>query len=168
MTKKKISIFFIYIFVITLISLFAMSIFYPLKFNILLDDSLIYIKTDFVLNSLEFLILSLFVFLGLIKSLEILLSFIKPKYEFHSYTSDNFKDIPWKWSWDGKEVVDLWCYCPKCDTELIHENDYLLYKTSFSCVQCEKELLSLKSDNINYILAGIKKEIKRISIKKFL
>lgn len=159
--------FFLYVFIIVLIGIFSLSIFAPEVFKNMINELELFLDKNFIISSIELIVFSLFSFIGLIKCLELLLSLFKTKYAFHSYKEDNFKNITWKWTWEGKEILDLWCHCPSCNTELTHASDHLLYKTSFSCVQCEKELLNLEGDNLNYILAGIKKEIKRISIKNY-
>lgn len=167
MNKKRVLNFFIYVLIVVFILIIALKIFKPLLFNTILENIEIFSDKSFTISSFELILFSLFSLLGFFKCFELISSMFKTKYSFHSYKEDNFKNILWKWSWSEKDVLDLWCYCPTCQTELTHESDHLLYKTKFSCVECEKELLSLEGDNLNYILAGIKKEIKRISIKKY-
>lgn len=167
MNKNKVLKSFVYVLILLCICILALKFLKPLLFNTMLQSLESFLDKNFIISSWELIVFSLFSLIGLFKCFEVVFSSFKTKYSFHSYKEDNFKDIPWKWSWNEKEVLDLWCYCPACNIELTHESDHLLYKTNFSCIQCEKELLSLQGDNLNYILAGIKKEIKRISIKKY-
>ena len=50
------------------------------------------------------------------------------------YTSDTIYGVSWRWSWNGKVIVNLWTACQKCDAELVPRNSYAT--TELICEPC--------------------------------
>ncbi len=84
-----------------------------------------------------------------------------------SYISDEIYDVNWRWKWRGNEIVNLWCYCPKCDGTLIYDDNncdhaFCDRQTKFICENCDRETIStIKGGNKRYTLNMIKREIRR-------
>jgi len=90
--------------------------------------------------------------------------FLKPAYFY--YVEDTFYKITWKWRWKKSAVVELYCFCPKCDEKLVYDdtscNDRfsLNKETKFICEKCHLSS-SLSGGNISYSLNIIEREINR-------
>jgi hypothetical protein len=88
---------------------------------------------------------------------------IYKKLTYRSYTEDNILGVKWRWSWKGKVVSGLRCYCPRCDVELsdkYEEPHIMVYrpgsKVYFVCENCgrDKDLLTGQIDIYNPIDAA--------------
>ena len=56
---------------------------------------------------------------------------------FRSYTEDYFDGVRWRWSWRGNQISNLWCFCPRCDAELVHNDSF--GQTDFICERCPSD-----------------------------
>ncbi len=92
---------------------------------------------------------------------------MKPKYyRFRELIA--FK-VLWKWKYKRGDVVDLWCYCPRCQTSLMVDdencrlNESLQNKiTYFICNNCgENEVGRVVGGDRRYALSLVKREIWR-------
>jgi hypothetical protein len=89
--------------------------------------------------------------------------------EFQSYRTDHLYGAKWRWSWQGREVTNLWCFCPSCDSELVYDDsscrDVLRReepRTDFFCEHCgHTQVASIKGGNRGYALSAITREIRR-------
>lgn len=92
--------------------------------------------------------------------------FVKPREaKVTSYKQDMFLDIIWRWSYQRKEPVDPWCFCPDCKTELIYnytgsrENQ----ETELFCETCNVAKLRHDGDTkylMNRVLRLIERKIR--------
>ena len=83
------------------------------------------------------LVLSLLALFGLVKGL-----FQGEKKEqqvarpaFQNYTEDSFDGVRWRWR--GNQIDDLWCFCPRCDAQLVFREGY--GETDFICERCPSD-----------------------------
>ena len=53
---------------------------------------------------------------------------------FQNYTEDSFDGVRWRWRWRGNQVDNLWCFCPRCDAQLVYREGY--GETDFICERC--------------------------------
>ena len=113
-----------------------------------------------VLSTQSFLIISISVilFMGIIF---LIINKLVKKPDYFYYTEDNLYGAIWKWYWKKDQITDLWCHCPKCDENLLYENDDILNKTYFLCPKCEIEVGSIGGGNNNNALSIVEREIKR-------
>lgn len=83
-----------------------------------------------------FLIIGLFALVGFVVLCVIFLFQIKPENEpaYRSYIEDMLCGAKWRWSWNGNEISNLWCFCPSCDAQLIPKEHY--ESTDFICERC--------------------------------
>jgi hypothetical protein len=115
------------------------------------------------------LILLLLAFPSLIK----LFTAIKRKKEpgvFDLYRRDNLFGAIWEWSYNGNQILNIWCLCPICQSELIyeeHRQSRLLTKhddepdnTKFICEKCQEVRVKLNGLT-PYALGTVKREIHR-------
>lgn len=88
------------------------------------------------------------------------------------YTEDIIYNIKWKWRWAGKNVVNLQCFCPDCNEELLYDDttsNYILSvsKIDFICDKCHRIVGSIHNENRKHrSQMNVKKEIERIINKK--
>ena len=86
-----------------------------------------------------FLIIGLFALVGLALLCVILWFRIKPEIEpkYKKYTEDMLYGAKWRWSWQGNEISNLWCFCPICDAQLVYSEGYA--ETYFICERCSPD-----------------------------
>jgi len=86
-----------------------------------------------------------------------------------TYTTDHLYGANWRWTWQGREVQNLWCFCPSCDSELVYDDsscrDVLREsepRTEFICEHCgHNRVSSIKGGNKAYALSAVQREIRR-------
>ena len=78
------------------------------------------------------LIIGLFALASFVRLLAVLRPQNEPAYR--KYTEDMIDGTKWHWSWDGDKIVNLWCFCPSCDAELIPNKFF--DETHFICERC--------------------------------
>lgn len=104
----------------------------------------------------------------------LIIKIIEPKYKM--YKQDKFYNMFWKWKYKGDKIVDLWCYCPNCNS-MLHVDDENCRTTSnlgekitfFVCNECgEREVGRIVGGDRNYALKMVKREIlAKIRLKTF-
>lgn len=74
----------------------------------------------------------------------------------------------WRWSWSGNGVLDLWCYCPRCDGTLVYDDSSCQthypehHKTDFICENCNREVVgTISGGGWRYAISVIEREIDR-------
>ena len=82
-----------------------------------------------------FLIIGFFALVGLAKICVVLWPENEPAYR--NYTEDMLYGAKWRWSWNGGELSNLWCFCPNCDAQLIPREGY--GSTDFICERCSPD-----------------------------
>ena len=90
---------------------------------------------------------------------------------FQSYTEDSFDGVRWRWGWRGNQVDNLWCFCPRCDAQLVFHEGY--GKTEFICERCPSDgtldsfgslgrvVTTVSGGDRQYAFARAKREIDR-------
>ena len=112
-----------------------------------------------------FLIIGLFALVGLVGLFVGLWPRNEPTYR--SYTEDMLYGAKWRWSWIGREISSLWCYCPRCDAELVYSEDYVRAITDFICARCPPErsrgrvVATVEGGDKDYAVNATKREIRR-------
>ena len=95
------------------------------------------------------------------------LVFPKVKPEFLEYTEDLIYGAKWRWHWAGNQVSNLWCYCPRCDAQLVYDDTSVrMYmeksKTDFICERCNNQVVaSISGGAKNYAVGAAEREILR-------
>lgn len=87
--------------------------------------------------------------------------FFMAKEDFYKYTQDDLYNVPWRWEWKKKDIINLKCHCPQCDEVLVYENDYLLHKTYFLCPSCDSQKAVIGGGDSKYAFGIVKREINR-------
>ncbi|MCT7911387.1 hypothetical protein N5912_06075 [Arcobacter lacus] len=112
------------------------------------------------------LIISILAFISVIKFL--LLFTNNKKAEYTKYVKDSIYDATWRWNWKKDGIVDLQCYCSKCDSMLIYDESscYTRYtdviKTDFICEKCDSQIItSIHGGNKKHAINTVKREIQR-------
>lgn len=91
-----------------------------------------------------------------------------------NYTEDIIYNIKWTWSYRGKDIINLQCFCPTCNEELIYDDTSSNYtlsvsKIDFICENCHRVVGSFHNDNRkNRSHFNVKKEIERVINKNAL
>lgn len=81
---------------------------------------------------------------------------------YAAYTEDIIHGAKWRWHWYGGEISNLWCYCPRCDSELVYDHGYNHGKTNFICEHCEHSVIaSIVGGDKDYALSAVQREIRR-------
>ena len=88
---------------------------------------------------------------------------------FASYVEDHIFGAKWRWSWVAGEVSNLWCFCPRCDSELVYDDSSCNSfsstapsKTDFICEHCHCEkVATILGGNKSYALSAVQREIRR-------
>jgi len=93
---------------------------------------------------------------------------------FQNYTEDFFDDVRWRWRWRGNWIDNLWCFCPRCDAQLVYHEIY--GATEFICERCPSDrtadwfesggrggrvVTTVMGGDRDYVLARAKREIDR-------
>ncbi len=98
----------------------------------------------------------------------------EPKYKL--YKKDMFHDMIWKWKYKGDNIIDLWCYCPNCDSMLMVDDENCKATvnlgekvTFFICHECgEHEVGRIKGGDRRYALKVVTREIlAKIRLKTY-
>jgi predicted RNA-binding Zn-ribbon protein involved in translation (DUF1610 family) len=114
----------------------------------------------------SFMLFSVLAFIILI--IVILYVIFHRKKEYEKFRSLELYNVVWKWSWAGKKRITLlWCYCPKCGSELTCEDEscrsssVLANKiTYFICQKCgDVERSRIVGGNRKHVLKIVRLEI---------
>ena len=117
-----------------------------------------------------FLIIGLFALVGLVRLCVLLRPQNEPAYK--NYTEDMLYGAKWRWSWNGSLISNLWCFCPRCDAQLVYGEDYLHGKTDFVCERCPPDgpdlplrshgrVVAIVSGDRHYAVGAVEREILR-------
>lgn len=107
--------------------------------------------------------------LALVGILNIYLA-LRPKNEpeFKKYTEDLINGAKWRWSWVGNTIENLWCFCPRCDAQLVYDDSSCrnilsdIKKTDFICERCGNQVIaSIRGGNKHYAVSAAEREILR-------
>jgi len=104
---------------------------------------------------------------GVLALIGIILYLKRP--EFKRYKSDTLYNVLWKWQWQGRSVVGLWCHCPTCKGALSFDDTFcqptskLNEKVTYLiCNRCEAGQVSqIKGGDRRYVLTLVQREILR-------
>jgi hypothetical protein len=85
------------------------------------------------------------------------------------FVEDQLYGAKWRWSWSGDEVSNLWCFCPRCDSELVYDDSSArsIYareepRTHFICEHCNRDTVaSIPGGDKDYALGVVRREIRR-------
>ncbi|WP_052224060.1 hypothetical protein [Comamonas testosteroni] len=84
------------------------------------------------------------------------------------YVEDFLFGAKWRWAWFGNEISRLWCFCPRCDGELVYDdtNADAFYSlepstTRFVCEHCNNLEVAKVTGNKNYALEAVRREVRR-------
>ena len=90
---------------------------------------------------------------------------------FQNYTEDSFDDVRWRWRWRGDQVDNIWCFCPRCDAQLVCHEGYA--GTDFICERCPSDgtldsfgslgrvVTTVPGGDRQYVVARARREIDR-------
>lgn len=87
--------------------------------------------------------------------------------EFQAYTEDMLYGAKWRWSWIGNNISNLWCFCPRCDAQLIYDDSscrrhFESPRTDFICERCNNKVIStVPGGNKSYAVDAAEREILR-------
>ena len=116
-----------------------------------------------------FLIVGLFALVGLVQLCVVLW----PEPAYRNYTEDMLYGAKWRWSWAGGQILELWCFCPCCDAQLIYREDRFPAKTDFICERCPPDgsdhlyqshgrvVATVEGGNRYYAVSAAEREIRR-------
>ena len=97
------------------------------------------LNSDYSVRGWVFLIIGLFALVGLVVGLILLYVVLRPQDEpaHRNYTEDMLYGAKWRWSWNGNELSNLWCFCPGCDAQLVYSESF--GETNFICERCSPD-----------------------------
>ena len=81
-----------------------------------------------------------------------------------AYTQDTFFGLVWRWSYPLSPTSDqTWCFCPKCDTRLVYNEDHLALTGSFQffCETCNQGVAEIPGNDVGVILNRVIRQIER-------
>ena len=101
------------------------------------------------------LIVGLYVLRCLIGSLrrgyEVLHAQDEPAYL--GYTEDMLDGVKWRWSWNNNAISNLWCFCSRCDAQLVYDTDFGV--TSLICERCPPDGIDRQYRSRGRVVAAI-------------
>ena len=113
-----------------------------------------------------FLAISILILISILVLFLILKKSFKAQYT--TYTEDFLYDAKWRWKWTKDEIINIECYCPKCDSLLVYDDSSChtkyteVVKTDFICENCNSKLVtSIHGGNKKYAINAVKREIQR-------
>ena len=81
-----------------------------------------------------------------------------------AYTKDTFFGLVWRWSYPLSPTSDqTWCFCPKCDTRLVYNQDRFVLTGSFQffCETCNQIVAEIPGNDVAVILNRVIRQIER-------
>ena len=88
--------------------------------------------------------------------------------DFKSYVEDFMHGAKWRWSWNGNQISNAWCFCPRCDATLVYDDSSCrnyysdLRKTDFICENCRRSVVaSIIGGDKYYAIGVIEREVGR-------
>lgn len=76
------------------------------------------------------------------------------------YREDHFLGLRWRWRWRRGRPVDIWCYCPDDDTQLVFRYSQADNEVTFQCETCGRRYGSFAGD-YSYVRGLIRRQIDR-------
>ena len=87
-----------------------------------------------------------------------------------NYTEDILDGVGWRWRWSGNSIVNLWCFCPSCDAQLVYAQSFST--TDLICERCPSDgsftphegrgrIVATVDGDRRYALAAAEREILR-------
>ena len=86
------------------------------------------------------------------------------------YTKDSLFGANWHWDYYQDGIINLWCLCPVCESELVYdqfvpnryrvEHDGMKAHTKFLCERCNATRVVLDGDK-DYAKGTVEREIRR-------
>lgn len=90
------------------------------------------VNAHYSLSGWVVIVFGLFSLFGIVAVFFVLVaSWLRPH---RNYVEDTIDGAIWRWSWSKNGIINLWCFCPDCDAELVYEERG--GHTNFSCEQC--------------------------------
>ncbi|MCY7297506.1 hypothetical protein HJG39_18980 [Alteromonas sp. a30] len=86
---------------------------------------------------------------------------------YETYIEDFLFGTKWRWRWGINEIINLWCFCPRCDAELVYDDSSCRRfsyesETKFICENCSRTVVtSIPGGNKDYALSAVGREIRR-------
>lgn len=81
-----------------------------------------------------------------------------------SYNQDTFLGLTWRWSYISGIPVEVWAFCPHCDTMLVYTVVGSRFdpdrKTVLTCETCNREMLQHEGDR-DYLVEKIGRQIEK-------
>lgn len=94
---------------------------------------------------------------------------VSPAASHTNYVEDILFGAKWRWSWSGGDISNLWCFCPRCDAELVYNDSaaHNIYSreephTLFICEHCNRNVMGrIDGGDKEYALGAVRREIRR-------
>lgn len=80
------------------------------------------------------------------------------------YVEDRIFGTTWRWRWAGDQIVKLWCFCPTCDAQLVHNQDY--ESVDFNCENCGRTVFSKNSWADDVVSAAEREILRRLRTRE--
>jgi hypothetical protein len=84
------------------------------------------------------------------------------------YVEDIFYGVKWRWTWIAGGISNLWCFCLRCESELVYDDSSgrRIYEssnqTNFICEHCGHVVVgSIAGGDKDYALSVVQREIRR-------
>ncbi len=85
------------------------------------------------------------------------------------FVEDQLYGAKWRWSWANGDISNLWCFCPRCDSELVFNDNEARDifrmnepRTSFICEHCSSDIVArISGGDKDYALGVVRREIRR-------
>ena len=77
-----------------------------------------------------------------------------------AYRSDRFLGMTWRWRYRRGRPVNIWCYCPDDDSELVYSYSQLERQVTFECETCGRRFGQFSGDH-NYVRGLVRRQIQR-------
>ena len=93
------------------------------------------------------------------------------QHPYRDYTEVLLDGVRWRWRWKGNTIQNLWCYCPRCDAQLVYNEGFA--ETRFICERCPSDgslpptgprgrvVLTVPGGDRRYAVAAAEREIRR-------
>jgi ribosomal protein S27E len=77
------------------------------------------------------------------------------------YLMDRFFGVVWRWRYGfSGSPQDIWCFCPRCDTQLVYTEDRFPDRVWFTCENCDERLCESEGSK-EYVLSKVFRQIDR-------
>ncbi len=87
-------------------------------------------------------------------------SMAKKKPDYLSYTEDTFFSTRWRWEYSGTKIINLWCFCPNCDIELVWRYNDIHDMSSYYCETHKINIFAERGDS-GEVLEKVERQIYR-------